>query len=100
MINDIVWQAESKLNSSLVKVIFVEGRLKNDFTNKFSVNSTQPSPHFIKSSLTIYNINAIDATYVYKCACNIYSACINDKSVSVETTFTYLTTTKTSNKNE
>ena len=103
--NDIVWQYSPIGNQSINSVIFINGRLINEFQTKYLVKSYQSSPTQVLTSLTIANVDATDAAFEYQCVCNIYSACATgykakvDAYLNVMPPTTTTTTTTTSNFN-
>ena len=93
--NDIVWQYSPIGNQSINSVIFINGRLINEFQTKYLVKSYQSSPTQVLTSLTIANVDATDAAFQYQCVCNIYSACATGFKAKVEAYLNVLPPTTT-----
>ena len=91
--NDIIWQFYPIASNNTVTVIYFNGGMQNNPNGKYQVNTVPLTTTSVTSTLTVSSLNTTDATYVYQCVCNIYSACASGNKASASATFNILTTT-------
>lgn len=98
-VSDIVWLYYPSGNSTFTEVIYSDESYTNNSEFKYSVQSFNDTPGYLLTTLKIRNVQLNDASYTYRCACNVYKACssgfrpIADANLIAYTTTTSTTTT-------